>query len=273
VRSASAVLKSTNAALDEPPLQRGSAANQVFVKLRDQILQGTLARGTRLPSERELAQRYRVSAPTIREAIRGLAAMRLVEVRHGSGMYVTVAVDALFAMATSALLEVERVELVDILDILEMLYEKSAALACANATKDELEALGAAVENISAGTEVAEVAGALRDFLGLLADAAHNALISHLCKFLVGLLLEIAREDIWDTMDGWRKVGAKLRPDRLRLVEALSDRDVERAKRMSVQYHRHTKQLIRTRLAADKGDSVASMRRAHMRMRQEGLPS
>ena len=96
---------------DEPPLHRGSAANQVFVKLRDQILQGTLARGTKLPSERELAQRYQVSAPTIREAIRGLTAVRLVEVRHGTGMYVTAAVDALFAMATSALLEVEKVEL------------------------------------------------------------------------------------------------------------------------------------------------------------------
>jgi GntR family transcriptional repressor for pyruvate dehydrogenase complex len=267
------MIKSTAAALDDSPLHRGSAANQVFVKLRDQILQGTLARGTKLPSERALAQRYQVSAPTIREAVGGLAAVRLVEVRHGSGMYVTAAVDALFAMATSALLEVERVELVDILDILEMLYEKAAALACANASDDELEALGAAVAKINAGNEVTEVAAALRNFLGLLADAAHNALISHLCKFLVGLLLEIAREDIWDTMDGWRKVGLKLRSDRRRLVEALSDRDVERAKSMSLQYHRHTKQLIRARLAADRGDSVSSMRRAHMRMRQQGLPS
>ena len=99
----------TSPGRDEPPCI-GSAANQVFVKLRDQILQGTLARGTKLPSERELAQRYQVSAPTIREAIRGLTAVRLVEVRHGTGMYVTAAVDALFAMATSALLEVERVE-------------------------------------------------------------------------------------------------------------------------------------------------------------------
>jgi DNA-binding GntR family transcriptional regulator len=188
-------------------------------------------------------------------------------------MYVTAAVDALFAMATSALLEVERVELVDILDILEMLYEKAAALACANASDNELKALGAAVEKINASSAVTEAAAALKNFLGLLADAAHNALISHLCKFLVGLLIEIAREDIWDTMDGWRKVGVKLRSDRLRLIEALSDRDVERAKSMSLQYHRHTKQLIRARLAADKGDGVASMRRAHVRMRQQDLSS
>jgi GntR family transcriptional repressor for pyruvate dehydrogenase complex len=267
------MIKSADAALDEQPLHRGSAASQVFVKLREQILQGTLVRGTKLPSERELAQRYQVSSPTIREAIGGLAAVRLVEVRHGSGMYVTADVDALFAMATSALLEVERVELVDILDILEMLYEKAAALACANASDEEFVALGAAVEKIHASREVTEAAAALKSFLVLLADAAHNALISHLCKFLVGILLEIAREDIWDTMDGWRKVGGKLRPDRRKLVEALSDRDVERAKRMSLQYHRHTKQLIRARLAAGKGDGVASMRRAHMRMRQQVLSS
>lgn len=262
--------KPSAADFDEPPLQRGGAANQVLVKLRDQILQGTLARGTKLPSERELAQRYQVSAPTIREAIRGLAAVRLVEVRHGTGIYVTAAVDALFAMATSALLEVERVELVDILDILEMLYEKSASLACANASDEELQALGAAVDKINAGSEVVEAAGALQEFLGLLADAAHNVLISHLCKFLVGLLVEIAREEVWDSMEGWRKVGPKLRSDRRRLVDALLERDVERAREMTLQYHRHAKQLIRERLAAKKGGGTASMLRAYMRMRERG---
>ena len=74
--------KPSAADFDEPPLQRGGAANQGLVKLRDQIMQGTLARGTKLPSERELAQRYQASAPTIREATRGLAAVRLVEVRR-----------------------------------------------------------------------------------------------------------------------------------------------------------------------------------------------
>ena len=264
------MIKSSTEAFDEPPLQRGSAADQVFVKLRDQILQGALARGTKLPSERELAERYQVSAPTIREAVRGLAAVRLVEVRHGTGMYVTAAVDALFAMATSALLEVEKVELVDILDILEMLYEKSASLACVNASDEELQALGAALDKIDAGSEVVEVAGALQKFLGLMADAAHNVLISHLCKFLVGLLFEIAREDVWDDMDGWRKVGPRLSSDRRRLVEALQDRDDERARKMSLQYHRHAKQLIRDRLAADKRGGASNMRRAYMRMRDRG---
>jgi GntR family transcriptional regulator, transcriptional repressor for pyruvate dehydrogenase complex len=263
------MIKSSRAALQESPLQRGNAADQVFVKLREQILQGALSRGTKLPSERELAQRYQVSAPTIREAVRGLAAVRLVEVRHGTGIYVTADVDALFAMATSALLEVERVELVDILDILEMLYEKSASLACANASDEELLALDAALDRIEAGSEVAQAVGALQEFLRLMADAAHNALISHLCKFLVGLQLEIAGEVIWDSMEGWRKVGPKLQSDRRRLVEALRERDVERARKMSLQYHRHAKQLIRDRLAAGKSGGT-TLRRAYTRMRERG---
>jgi GntR family transcriptional regulator, transcriptional repressor for pyruvate dehydrogenase complex len=258
--------------LDEPPLNRGSVADQVFVKLKDQILQGTLARGAKLPSERELAQRYRVSAPTIREAIRGLAAVRLVEVRHGNGMYVTAAVDALFAMATSALLEVERVELLDILDILETLYAKCAALACCNAADGELQELSAALKRIEDSTTVEDATNALKEFLGLTADAAHNALISHLCKLLVGLLIEIAREEAFQNMGDWLNVGAKLRSDRRRLVLALQDRDPERATRAALQYHRHTKKLMRERLG-DKRDGAATMRRAFVRMRQRGMLS
>ena len=62
-------------------------------------------------------------------------------------------------------------------------------------------------------------------------------MISHLCKFLVGLLVEIAREEAWE---------------------------------VTLQYHRHAKQLIRERLAAKKGGGTASMLRAYMRMRERG---
>jgi GntR family transcriptional regulator, transcriptional repressor for pyruvate dehydrogenase complex len=272
-RSELSKAKSPEPALPEPPLNRGSVADQVFIKLRDQILQGSLPRGTKLPSERELAQHYRVSAPTIREAIRGLAAVHLVEVRHGTGMYVTAAVDALFAMATSALLEFERVELLDILDILEMLYVKCATLACANASAAEVEGLSAALQKTEASSDVEEAMASLRTFLGLLADAAHNPLISHLCKFLIGLGIELAYEDTRGDFANWLKVGGKLGSDRRKLVEAIKDRDLERATRAATQYHQHTKNLVRDRAATNKRDSTARMQRAFVRMRERGLLS
>ena len=64
-------------------------SDKVAATIRDTILSGRLRSGDLLPSERELAQRYEVSGPTVREAIRGLTLLGLADVRHGSGAFVT----------------------------------------------------------------------------------------------------------------------------------------------------------------------------------------
>src|SRR6266853_2308771 len=86
------------------PVERGRVAEQILDDLRNQILDGTLSRGTKLPTERELAEAYGVSGATMREAIRALAAMRLVEVRHGSGAYVTADSGQIIAMSLNSML-------------------------------------------------------------------------------------------------------------------------------------------------------------------------
>lgn len=57
-------------------------------KLLVELSAGTWPVGTRLPAERELAQTYAVSRPTVREAIIALEVQGLVEVRIGSGIFV-----------------------------------------------------------------------------------------------------------------------------------------------------------------------------------------
>lgn len=74
--------KETNVATREPRLYERVAAT-----LRAQLDAGDHAVGARLPSERELAQHFKVSRPTIREAIIALEAEGLVEVRTNSGVY------------------------------------------------------------------------------------------------------------------------------------------------------------------------------------------
>lgn len=74
---------------DPLPLARKSAAQQVFEELRDLIRSGRVLPGTRLPSESQLAGRYAVSRPVIREALRSLNALGLTRTRTGSGTFVT----------------------------------------------------------------------------------------------------------------------------------------------------------------------------------------
>ena len=66
----------------------GNGAQRVFAALRDRLLAGNLKSGERLPPERELALSLGVSRPILREALRSLAMLGFLEIRHGSGAYV-----------------------------------------------------------------------------------------------------------------------------------------------------------------------------------------
>ena len=68
-----------------PPLRR---ADGVFQQLRSRILVGALAPGEQLPNERDLADTFEVNRTSVREAVKRLEFLGLVEVRHGLGTFV-----------------------------------------------------------------------------------------------------------------------------------------------------------------------------------------
>lgn len=70
-------------ALDYQPLNPISLSRQIADKIRQAILDGDLKADERLPTEDELAGRFQVSRPTIREALKRLAAQNLVRSRRG----------------------------------------------------------------------------------------------------------------------------------------------------------------------------------------------
>jgi len=74
---------------DPSPPAEGRLYERVAAEIRRALNSGRYAVGDRLPSERDLAQRYGVSRPTVREAIIALELDGLVEVRTNSGVYVT----------------------------------------------------------------------------------------------------------------------------------------------------------------------------------------
>lgn len=65
------------------PLRREPVSDQLFARLRDQILTGAIAPGRPLPSERDLAADYGVNRHAVREAVKRLQQCRLIEVFQG----------------------------------------------------------------------------------------------------------------------------------------------------------------------------------------------
>src|SRR5204863_1753204 len=92
----------------------GGAA-RVFTFFRDKLLSGELKAGDRLLAERELALALGVSRPVLREALRSLAMLGLLDIRHGRGAFVRAADASVLGQALTLCLAPEPNILDDVL--------------------------------------------------------------------------------------------------------------------------------------------------------------
>jgi GntR family transcriptional repressor for pyruvate dehydrogenase complex len=123
-----------------PRLRR---ADGVFQQLRSRILGGALARGERLPNERDLADTFEVNRTSVREAVQRLEFLGLVEVRHGLGTFVKGVSDSSSLEVIEALLRDPRTVTLDLLhQILEFrrhITIQVVELAARHGTDEQLE--------------------------------------------------------------------------------------------------------------------------------------
>lgn len=131
-----------------PVQQPGSLATRIAAQIEQLIADERLKPGDRLPPERELAVLLGVSRPSLREAIRSLAAQGRVSVRHGQGVFVES--DATTRRLRSDLAEIE-VNLAELFAMREVLEVPAAGWAATQASPDEL----AAIEHAFTGLEAA----------------------------------------------------------------------------------------------------------------------
>jgi GntR family transcriptional repressor for pyruvate dehydrogenase complex len=218
-------------------IDRVRVADQIFKDLRDRIMLGELSSGSRLPTERELAEQYGVSGPTVREAIRGLTAMGLADVRHGSGAYVTADTQSLIAMSLGAVIQLEGLGATEVLSILGVLNEQAAALASKVADKDDHARIRNALSELDAAMTPTSAAAAVRNYHRSVAMAAHNPLLTALCGFLADIQTELGMELAGDSIEVWKRIFTKLRPLRMRQIEAIVSHDTDQAVRVAREFH------------------------------------
>ncbi|HEU4657489.1 MAG TPA: FCD domain-containing protein [Capillimicrobium sp.] len=165
---------------------------QVREQLEQAIARGDYAPGDRLPSERELSEMFGVSRVSIREALRSLEAVGLVEVRHGAG---TIVLDS-SQRATRDLsrwMRANRGEVLELLRVRAALDELAAAEAAERQDESDLAAIRAAQDAFAEAAE-AEDRGRLSDldmaFHLAVAQASGSQLLANLLTELHGHLAE-----------------------------------------------------------------------------------
>ena len=225
---------------DRPPKRRIKVVYEIIETLRADIVTRRLPHGARLPSEKEMAERFKVSQPTVREAIRSLETIGLVEVFHGSGAFVRSQGNYALASALQTLLQLEGVEILDVLNVRQMVGRHSIEAAANNATVDDLSAIEAAssrCDGVYQVKDVEQVIASVVDFQQALSAASHNPILHSLETFLVALLHEVqVKSLIGRGLRFWRARASKFQPHRVAILVALRSGDPKLAREAMDRY-------------------------------------
>ncbi|MFG3003323.1 FadR/GntR family transcriptional regulator [Streptomyces calvus] len=129
--------------MEETGPRKGTVTQRAIERITAMIREGELEPGGRLPTERDLAARLGISRSSMREAIRALTVLGVLEARHGSGIYVTrlEAGDLLETFGVVADLSRGQ-RLVELLQVRRALESAATATAAARITADGLAAVG-----------------------------------------------------------------------------------------------------------------------------------
>jgi GntR family transcriptional repressor for pyruvate dehydrogenase complex len=174
------------------PLQATKVFEFIAAHIERQILQGELRTGDRLPTERELAERFHASRTAVREAMKTLAQKGLVDLRPGRG---TIVIDHTSQAVRESLDRLMRVNHREsetaLVEVREILEPGIAALAAGRATEEDIAELQAAVVTMDEHLADADAfIDADNQFHMVLARATQNALILTLIDPIMALLSE-----------------------------------------------------------------------------------
>ncbi len=175
------------------PVMRESLVDRLAGEIRTSINSGDYTMGERLPTIMEMARRFGVGHPTVREALKKLEANGVVEIRHGSGVYVTRTQDVL-VMASDYSGKVTKKLLLDLIQARSPIEAQSAALASRNGTEEHFaemrRLLTTAAENLDNDSVLNSVNMA---FHRQIATASGNAVIAQLLDVMQTLFTDEQR--------------------------------------------------------------------------------
>lgn len=206
--------------MEDRPVQRQSLVDEVAQRVRQLIQQRGLQPGVRLPSIARMARELGVAPPTLREGLRKLEMLGLVEMRHGAGVFVGRDADPLlvtnpFESAAS------RKVLLDLVEARTAMEPACAALAAQNATPAHLARMREALERAGARLDADEGGGEPdRGFHGEIARASGNVVLHQLLDALGGAMRQEQR-----IVSRTRELRARFHAEHLAILDALERRD------------------------------------------------
>ena len=167
------------------PVVKQSLPDRLARQIRGTIQSGKYRRGDRLPPIVEMARRFEVGQPSIREALKKLEAMGVVQIRHGAGVFVTRSEEVLVLASPDYSGTVSKKLLVDLIQARIPIEIQSVADCVRNAAPEHVEELrrilADAGQHLADGERLNAVNMA---FHGKIAEASGNSVTAQLLAVL-----------------------------------------------------------------------------------------
>ncbi|ASG66504.1 transcriptional regulator PdhR [Idiomarina piscisalsi] len=231
--------------MSELPIKQTKLSDTIVAHLEQMIVDGRLRAGQKLPSERQLAQQFNVSRPSLREAIQKLEAKGVVERRQGGGTYVVNTVNEQLTQPLFELLAKHPESQFDLLEFRHALEGISSFYAALRGTKADLERIEESIKGImqSQSDPINEQVDALVEFYHRIAEASHNVILMHVVQGMQELLAENIRQNL-DIIGGRKELLEKLNQHRQQLVSAIVDGQPEQARDACHQHLTYIEQIL-----------------------------
>ncbi|MFF8728481.1 FadR/GntR family transcriptional regulator [Streptomyces sp. NPDC015171] len=220
-----------------------AVTDEAIEKIKGMIVSGALRPGDRLPRESELAAGLGLSRNSLREAVRALSLIRILDVRQGDGTYVTSLDPQLLLEAMSFVVDFHRDDTVlEFLAVRRILEPAATALAAGRIGAEELDLLDARLAALGAEPSVEQLVAADLEFHRSIVRSAGNSVLSSL---LDGLSGPTTRARIWRGLTQEDAVGRTLREHRA-ILAALRDGDAEAARSWATVHIASVEQWLRS---------------------------
>lgn len=231
------------------PVKRSRIYEHIVEQIRALIREGRWAPGDQIPPERELAERFRVSRTSVREALRALEMQGVIDSRQGGGTFVRTAdTEALVPPLAAAILR-GRQELAEVLEVRELIEPGIAQRAAVRANAEHVGELEALLERqrecIAQGRPFVDEDTA---FHYTLARAADN----HILLRLHNVILDLLRESRQSYLHVPERPQTSLRGHET-ILAAVKARDAQAAYEASLEHISEVKEGILRKLVTDAG--------------------
>jgi GntR family transcriptional repressor for pyruvate dehydrogenase complex len=201
--------------------------DEAIDKIKRMITSGELGPGDRLPKEADLADRLGLSRNSLREAVKALSMIRVLDVRQGDGTYVTSLESNLLLDALSFVVDFHRDDTVlQFLEVRRILEPAATALAAQRMPESDVGKLQAVLDELDAAPTIEALVANDLEFHRLIALGAGNAV---LCSLIEGLSGPTTRARIWRGLTQ-QDAAAKTREQHQSILDAVVAREPELAR-------------------------------------------